>query len=736
MMKTKHYEQVPSLHYWSQRYNQSQASEKSPKTTVHLPTPVTSHETSSHLKQAQSFLHPNLQGIQNLAQLSAALSAQSPGMFGYNPYFMPSPFMSFGNYPTNPLAAASMILSNPWLAQMPGFSPAMFPNFFGGNNMMLKPGPMPSSFYPQTSISTSSPPISSSPEVKKELVSDSDYETPKSSQMLNCAQCKVAFPSFQQLTEHTKYSGHFPAAISPSNLDADKIPSTNLSPNPTSSAPHDESTNSKRRLSQTNNHTKRARPSSNGKSSNTATEQTNSALSTKYLQPLSPSYVKSRPDKSSPIDFIKSLESTIQSAISKVADESSQPPKKKRREVPIEAPNLNHKMSFNPFSSMTHSMSPNHVSGAKRQPSLSPLDLSKSEADLKARGRKSHSPVDSKEVQSSAEKDHLKCIRDNMRSLFAYMNLQNINRQNGSPSPNSKSPLVLPSNQKCQESRHSNINNVRKSPNHRMSPNSDKSKTADANKSEWSSKTDFKCEDASRKRKGPSESILQDLFIPNDDEKSPVQNPLLQMENLVNHQLGPLDQNRKSSKRNNAWPRVPAKKEEFKIPPITGDINDNGTKASPMSALLNFFATTMHPNQQPINKKSKSTNGGPVLHTSTTVTSLPHSPPSHRPISEVDDDGEQLRIKMAYFLQSMANSRQLNSLHSPPSLCIDTKKHTNSTSTITRAQTIVEICKILSSSDQIDTTTCKDAIKQVLHDQRDHDEAIDLESKSSVSFDT
>nr|XP_039266137.1 uncharacterized protein LOC120341648 [Styela clava] len=549
MIKTKHYEDVPSLRFYSQKNefcasaNGSTHTSNEEKNTPlltqinnnnisndrsiglqsngHRESPT--HEQNNYEQRVSQSMYG---GFSNLANMQALVTQNLlTGFPPYMPMAFPGAMNGYNNATTAfAAAAASLLLSAPWLMQVPGFGPNMLSPFFN-------PVPLPASLSshsrqmsPIANIDKLTPspvPASATPSPKGRSTTPSGRHTPNDrydeisrskSQILRCSQCGKSFSSLQKLTNHMREATHFPNATTPPIENSSlhhyrkysESPERSIRNNSTfsnhsnanitgpSSSPlehlaklacgkstlgqlgSDTSSRSKSHSIVGRQLIKSSPDISNRKDSSTKSPQNMSSPSRdKYINPDDNSKPTSSESPKTGFDFIKSLETTIQSAISKVNEPSMSPKQNKKRKSSL---NYNHQNAsqtvqnsresefklFGSHSEMIFNQS-SHVNSKNRQlkrPSSDgeeyhhrnngethsakmkrlnyspPLDLSKSvcngaTAPSKTEKKSSNGNEmerKSKETQrketssagdtTSLAKNPLQCIRDNMRTWF------------------------------------------------------------------------------------------------------------------------------------------------------------------------------------------------------------------------------------------------------------------------------------------------------------------------------
>ena len=209
----------------------------------------------------------------------------------------------FNNSAAVAAAYTSLLYSSPWLASLP---PSMLPSLYASSSALSFPYMYPSGLYPGP-LPFSCPVPSFNEEQELEL---------------SCTKCKETFKSFQKLTEHVRETSHYP--------DFDSSRSYNFSSksppiSPSNVPPSKDKSNPPR--SQTSSTSNKSSSSSGLTSENHATSHCKSRTD----------YVQESASKSTSItsasnfDFIRSLESTIKSAISKIESPCDNEPLSSRR---------------------------------------------------------------------------------------------------------------------------------------------------------------------------------------------------------------------------------------------------------------------------------------------------------------------------------------------------------------------------------------------------------------------
>ncbi|XP_018673372.2 zinc finger protein 130 [Ciona intestinalis] len=380
MIKTKHYENVPSLRLWSQKNE-----------------PVLEASSQQKKKHPSPPIHNDFNNYASASLRDASMLAQSPFYFSL-----------LGAMSANPAAAAcaNLLCSYPWLAS--SLSPNFLPSILNPNMSLPYPGSYPPLLPPHlpTVNGLSSP-------------SETDLA-------LTCTECNAKFSSMKRLTEHRFSASHFPT------LPDLKLPSGHHNPIIPMSLSQPSCSPS---LSDTGKTHRPNNRSSTRSSSNEASSLSPSPNSKSDSYVKTPSVSDTTHEHIGSCDFIKSLESTIQSAISKVEH-----PRSKSSTLDST------RRSFNPFSAMKEQekMKPKPANSAhgrqskspttktitasdKRQPE-SPLDLTVKKTDY-ANSRhhqqktSAHSPTPPISAYSGTHpgKDPLQSLKDNMQSLFSGM---------------------------------------------------------------------------------------------------------------------------------------------------------------------------------------------------------------------------------------------------------------------------------------------------------------------------
>lgn len=405
MIKTKHYEDVPSLRIYSQKneFCAIPSGNGLPPATMEDKTATTPTQrlhggnaavypirdpAMDSLKYASSLQDPGTMNLINNPAFGNAFASQphfanmlsmaALRLIGsFPPYLMQMPFPNaMGGYDmasaAYAAAAARLFLSSPWLNQMPAmgatgmFSPFLNPSTSMPPTMMSQssqqsPATTDISVPPHSAQSTSSSTrcvhLSSPEGVRTPNGSTRDSEDSQShkTHVLRCVQCGESFSSLQKMTDHMRETTHFPIAMTPPSDDnnirrgsrcssrAESIvrssPKETASSIPTAS-PLEELAKlaSGKSLSEMNGNSsgRTTRETENMQSISrhttsphnrspclTQPSHGNNLSGERYIRPTTP-----RKGSDSPLtgsDFIKSLESTIQSAISRVNQPSTSP---------------------------------------------------------------------------------------------------------------------------------------------------------------------------------------------------------------------------------------------------------------------------------------------------------------------------------------------------------------------------------------------------------------------------
>ncbi|CAK8682078.1 unnamed protein product [Clavelina lepadiformis] len=266
MMKTKHYENVPSLRMWSQKHDAGNDNNIKKKALPNQAVFPKKHEMGPSFPMDPAAIQQSM----------------------YLPSLM-------GGINNQAAAYASLLYSNPWLSASvpPAFFPSVFP---GGSGLPYLFGFPPSGMFPG---SFTSPPVSTA--------------TADDLAKIKCIYCKETFANLQALTEHMKsslpclesaYKHGYPG---PSNSNLSSLPQNE---NPMGVSPSPKPGAVLSNVIQNNPKWASRSSSANGSLSNHKSDQSNSP----FIQDVK----KSDACPAASFDFIKSLESTIQSAISKV----------------------------------------------------------------------------------------------------------------------------------------------------------------------------------------------------------------------------------------------------------------------------------------------------------------------------------------------------------------------------------------------------------------------------------
>lgn len=280
MIKTKHYQDVPSLRFFSQKNDLSNAAssvshikESSKALPVYPSHSLQQQQNNNNIATSggmaeQDFMPENTNSPRTTPNRSDAVDVKMPdypvphmlgsipslanmqmmaaqSLLGFNPYLMP-----FGNgYCTTnssfAAAAASLLFSAPWLSQLPNFGHAgMFSPFLHPHanfpTSMLNAGAMPSQPTPPSPPCTTSPFKTRGNDITKDERSSyftqnvgiprygDDYQRSKS-QILRCLECGESFSSLQKLTDHMQETTHF-AKLSGPHRSKSPHPSESSSP--------------------------------------------------------------------------------------------------------------------------------------------------------------------------------------------------------------------------------------------------------------------------------------------------------------------------------------------------------------------------------------------------------------------------------------------------------------------------------------------------------------------------
>lgn len=403
MIKTKHYEDVPSLRLYSQKNEfcgmPTSNNGLSPPSTEDRSTSIANQRLNSgtasypihssmppeSLNLASSYPDPAALGFMGNPTFNNQLASQpnfasmlnmaALRLLGsFPPYSMQMPFPNaMAGYDMAYAAfAARMFLSSPWLGQLPGMSAGgIFPPFLNPTasmqaSMMNQSGqrsPLVTDInippHSTRSASSSRGVHLSSPEgvsTPKGNVREVDDTQNNKSQMLRCVQCGESFTSLQKMTDHMRETTHFPIAMTPPNEDirrvsrnssssADLLTRTSPKDGIATASPLEQLAKLASGKSLTemkeNQQTRSKRDAVNTQKQNHCSNSPGltiprsaqlspaSVLSNeRYIRPNSP---QTRHESSlSGSDFIKSLESTIQSAISRVNQPCTSPSSEQR----------------------------------------------------------------------------------------------------------------------------------------------------------------------------------------------------------------------------------------------------------------------------------------------------------------------------------------------------------------------------------------------------------------------